>query len=97
MQLKSDVHLPILVPMMKCNVGRLERIIRVIIGLGLMGAGILFNSWWGIIGLIPLLTAIIGWCPVSAAIGFSTCRDAKSTLPDTTTDDSKKPMRIRDI
>jgi hypothetical protein len=83
--------------MMKCNVGRTERIIRIIIGLMIMGAGVYFNSWWGAAGLLPLLTAIIGWCPVSSLLGISTCRDEREVLADTSSDDSKKPMRIRDL
>jgi hypothetical protein len=56
---------------MKRNVGKIDRIIRVLIGLVLIGLGFYFNSWWGAIGLIPLLTAAIGWCPLYAPFNLS--------------------------
>ena len=80
---------------MQCNVGKSERIIRVFIGLALLGLGAVFDSWWGAVGIIPLLTAAIGWCPLSALLGFSTCRDDKELIPDSATKDTKKPMRMR--
>lgn len=58
---------------MKCNVGKSDRIIRVVIGLVLIALGIYFNSWWGAIGVIPLVTAAIGWCPLYLPFGLSSC------------------------
>jgi hypothetical protein len=58
---------------MKCNVGKTDRVIRVLIGLALLIGGIYFGSGWGAIGLVPLLTAAIGWCPLYAPFGLSTC------------------------
>jgi hypothetical protein len=58
---------------MKCNVGKTDRIIREVVGLGLIGAGIYFKSWWGAVGLIPLATAIFRFCPVYVPFGISTC------------------------
>jgi hypothetical protein len=58
---------------MKCNVGKTDRIIRVLIGLVLIGLGFYFNSGWGAIGIIPLLTAAIGWCPLYVPFGLSSC------------------------
>ena len=58
---------------MKCNMGRTDRIIRVIVGLAVFGVGIYFQSWWGAIGVIPFGTAILGWCPVYLPFGLSTC------------------------
>ena len=48
---------------MKCNVGRTDRIIRVIIGLAIIWAGFYYENWWGAIGIVPL-TAAIGYCPL---------------------------------
>ena len=59
---------------MKCNIGTTDKIIRIIVGLVIIGSGIYFKSWWGIIGLIPILTAILGWCPLYLPIGLSTCK-----------------------
>jgi hypothetical protein len=58
---------------MQCNVGKTDRIIRVLLGLVLIAVGIYFNSWWGAIGIIPLFTAAIGWCPLYVPFGLSSC------------------------
>ena len=55
------------------NVGNVERVIRAIVGLGIIGAGVYFQNWWGAVGAIPLLTAVIGWCPPYALFGINTC------------------------
>lgn len=61
---------------MTCNVGKTDRIIRVILGAGIIAAGVYFQSWWGAIGVIPLLTAAIGWCPAYLPFKISTsCKD----------------------
>lgn len=59
---------------MKCNVGTTDKVIRIILGLGIGAAGIYFKSWWGLIGLIPFLTAIVGFCPLYPIFGVSTCK-----------------------
>lgn len=59
---------------MTCNIGSVERVIRAIVGLGLIA--IVFvgpQTPWGWIGLVPLATAIIGWCPPYALFGINTC------------------------
>lgn len=57
---------------MKCNVGRTDRIVRVIIGLGMIWAGFFYEDWRGAIGIVPLATAAIGYCPVYTPFKFST-------------------------
>jgi len=57
---------------MSCNVGRGDRIFRGIFGIAVLGAGIFFQSWWGLIGLIPLVTSIVAWCPAYVPFGFTT-------------------------
>ena len=59
---------------MKCNVGRTDRIIRVIIGLAIIWAGFYYESWWGVIGVIPLATGAFAYCPTYIPFKFSTCR-----------------------
>lgn len=59
---------------MKPNVGGIDRILRIIVGLGVLGAGLYFKNWWGLIGLVPLGTAALGWCPAYLPFGLSTCR-----------------------
>lgn len=59
---------------MKCNVGKTDRIIRVVLGGCIIAVGVYYNSWWGVIGVLPILTAIIGWCPGYAPFGISSCK-----------------------
>lgn len=58
---------------MKNNVGKTDQIIRVVAGIVLLGLGLFFGSWWGLVGLVPLLTGLAGRCPAYALFGFSTC------------------------
>jgi len=44
-----------------------------VIGIVAIGLGVAFRSWWGALGLIPIITAIIGWCPIYAPLHISTC------------------------
>ena len=63
---------------MSQNVGGIDRILRIIAGLALIGAtlgGML--PVWGWIGVVPLATALVGWCPAYLPFGFKTCRCAK--------------------
>jgi hypothetical protein len=59
---------------MKCNVGKSDRIVRAILGSGIIAVGFYFQSWWGAIGAIPVFTAVIGWCPAYFPFGISTCK-----------------------
>lgn len=59
---------------MKCNVGKTDKIIRVILGLAIGGLGVYFQSWWGLIGLVPILTVVASWCPLYFPFGITTCR-----------------------
>lgn len=59
---------------MKCNIGKTDRIVRISIGLAIIGAGIYFNELWGIIGLMPLATGLIRWCPAYVPFGIKTTK-----------------------
>ncbi len=59
---------------MKQNVGTVDQIIRFIIGALIIAAGYYYNSWWGLLGLLPLATATFAFCPVYALLGISTCK-----------------------
>jgi len=48
---------------MKKNVGKIDKILRVIIGLIIGGLGYYYQTWWGLIGVVPVLTALISFCP----------------------------------
>jgi Protein of unknown function (DUF2892) len=61
------------------NVGLIDRTLRVVIGLSLIAYAIPLGfsqtgwNWIGWIGIIPLLTALFGYCPAYALLGISTC------------------------
>jgi hypothetical protein len=60
------------------NVGTIDRTVRIVIGLGLIGAavgGVI--GVWGWIGVIPLGTALFGFCPAYRLVGLNTCSAAK--------------------
>ncbi len=59
---------------MKTNVGKIDRIIRVIIGVVIILVGVYFQSWWGLIGVVAIVVAAIGWCPAYLPFGISTCK-----------------------
>jgi len=63
---------------MTTNVGGIDRVMRILVGLALMALAATGTvGWWGWLGIVPLLTGVVGWCPPYAMLGFSTCR-AKS-------------------
>mgnify|MGYP000480572785 CR=1 FL=1 len=59
---------------MKCNMGKTDRIIRALIGISIILAGVYYESWLGVIGAIPLVTAGLGWCPAYTPFGLSSCK-----------------------
>ena len=59
---------------MKFNVGGMDRILRIVIGLVLIAfAATGTVGWWGWLGLVLLGTGALGWCPPYAILGFNTC------------------------
>ena len=60
---------------MKKNVCGIDRTLRIVLGLVLIGlAASGAVGWWGYLGVVPLLTGLIGWCPPYALLGWNTCR-----------------------
>ena len=62
---------------MQQNVGSIEKIARVILGLGLLSLIFLLEGnirWVGLAGIILIVTAAIGWCPISSVFGINTCK-----------------------
>lgn len=62
----------------KPNIGKVDRALRIILGLGLIAYGLINHRWIGAIGAVPLLTAFISFCPLYAPLGISTCGNDKS-------------------
>jgi sulfite exporter TauE/SafE len=69
--------------MFKNNVGTVDRVVRIIVGLALIAFALGYIApgaslrWIGWIGVIPLATAILGTCPLYSLLGMSTCPVAK--------------------
>lgn len=56
------------------NVGGLDRVIRITVGLALIAAAASGTiGLWGWVGVVPLLTGAMGWCPPYALLGLNTC------------------------
>ena len=58
---------------MKVNEGKIDRIIRIILGLAIIIAGFALHSWWGLIGIVPLATGLASRCGIYYIFGISTC------------------------
>ncbi|MGE0018924.1 MAG: DUF2892 domain-containing protein [Draconibacterium sp.] len=57
---------------MKCNVGTVDRLLRIIIGLVIALLGVVFDSWWGLIGIVPIATGLFRFCPLYLPFKIST-------------------------
>ena len=59
---------------MKLNVGGIDRILRIVVGLVLIVLAATGTvGWWGYVGVVPLLTGLVGWCPPYSLLGWNTC------------------------
>lgn len=59
------------------NIGKADRIVRIIVGLAVLSLIFLLEGnarWFGLIGIVPILTAFIGWCPAYTIFGIKTCK-----------------------
>ncbi|MHB8621842.1 MAG: YgaP family membrane protein [Sulfuricaulis sp.] len=66
---------------MEMNVGSVDKVIRLIVGVALLSLVFLLGGnarWWGLIGIGPILTVFIGWCPAYSLIGVSTNKSKPS-------------------
>jgi hypothetical protein len=59
---------------MKANVGGIDRVLRALVGLVLIGLTLTnVIGMWGWIGIVPLVTALVGFCPAYTLLGLNTC------------------------
>lgn len=58
------------------NVGGIDRIVRILLGLALVALGLSAQDWWGAVGLVPLVTGLGGWCPLYVPLWLSTAASA---------------------
>ena len=65
---------------MKANVGGIDRIVRIVVGLVLISLAATGTvGIWGWIGVVPLLTGLIRWCPIYPLLGMNSCPMKKSS------------------
>ena len=63
---------------MKPNIGKTERIVRIVVGIAVLSLAFVGpRASWAYLGLLPLLSGLIGWCPPYALLGISTVRASK--------------------
>lgn len=61
---------------MKMNIGGIERIARITLGMAVLSLAFVGpESPWAYLGIFPLVTGLVGWCPPYALLGFSTCKN----------------------
>lgn len=63
---------------MQKNVGKTDRTIRLVLGVVILVVGLFAQSWWGLVGLIPLITGLVRWCPIYVPFKLSTLPRARS-------------------
>jgi len=59
---------------MKINVGSIDRLLRIILGLTIAIVGVVFDSWWGLVGIIPLGTGLFQFCPLYLPLKITTLK-----------------------
>ncbi|OGG94302.1 MAG: hypothetical protein A2508_01585 [Candidatus Lambdaproteobacteria bacterium RIFOXYD12_FULL_49_8] len=57
---------------MKKNIGNIDRIIRIVLGVAIAAFGVIYESWLGLIAIIPIGTALIATCPLYLPLGLNT-------------------------
>jgi hypothetical protein len=63
---------------MNANVGLSDKVVRIIVGVGLLSLLVFLEGnarWLGLIGLVPLVTGTVGYCPLYSVFGFNTCSE----------------------
>jgi hypothetical protein len=66
---------------MQCNLSKKQKYARVVIGVSVLTLGAIQQSWWGLVGLIPIHTATVAWCPkgmfcaINSSKWWHTCCD----------------------
>jgi len=57
---------------MKRNIGTVDTIFRIVLGLIIIAIGANYRKWWGVIGIIPIITGLTGYCSLYTLLGIST-------------------------
>lgn len=68
---------------MERNIGDAERVVRVVAGLGLLSLVFVGpHTLWGLVGIVPILTGLTGWCPPYSLLGINTCSVKPEKKPE---------------
>ena len=62
---------------MKANVGGIDKVLRIVAGLGLIAWALMGGPVWAWIGVVPLATGLMGWCPAYTLLGMNNCSARK--------------------
>jgi hypothetical protein len=68
----------------KTNVGGIDRTLRIVVGLALLALLFILEGnarWWGLVGFVPLVTGLFGWCPAYLPFHISTCSSTDKGKP----------------
>ena len=60
------------------NVGGIDQILRIVLGVVIFTIGVIYNKWWGMVGLIPLVTGTMSWCPLYNLVELSSLKISES-------------------
>ena len=60
------------------NVGGIDQILRIVLGVVICTIGVIYNNWWGLVGLIPLVTGTMSWCPLYNLVELSSLKISES-------------------
>jgi len=71
----------------KGNLGIGGKMIRIILGMAIIWTGVFSGSWWGVLGVAPIIVALLGWCPINALGVF--CSKAGLPKKDSTSKTGK--------
>jgi hypothetical protein len=58
---------------MKANVGGIDKVVRIVVGVALLAWALLGGPAWAWIGVLPLATGLVNWCPAYSLLGMNTC------------------------
>ncbi len=58
---------------MNRNIGTVDRVVRIVLGVIVIAVGLWYRSWWGLIGLPLIATGIVGFCSLYVPFGINTC------------------------
>jgi hypothetical protein len=57
---------------MQCNIGKKDQALRILAGLAIIGAGALMGSWFALIGIVPIITGVLRFCPAYTLLQMNT-------------------------